>query len=117
MVLGIRAAGRIIVMMRAILGSAIGGVVAGTVALVASAQGRSAPEAWPNAAQPNAPYAMTAADSRSFNSAATNSPTLVQCEPNQEAVLQRSMVAGREVAQVTCVTRMAPQAMYAAAPA
>jgi hypothetical protein len=105
------------VMMRAILGSAIGGVVAGTVALVASAQGRSAPEAWPNAAQPNAPYAMTVADARSLNSAATNSPTLVQCEPNQEAILQRSMVSGREVAQVTCVTRMAPQAMYASTPA
>ena len=104
-------------MMRAILGSAIGGVVAGTVALVASAQGRSAPEAWPNSAQPNAPYAMTVADSRSLNSAATNSPTLVQCEPNQEAILQRSMVSGREVAQVTCVTRMAPQAMYASTPA
>jgi hypothetical protein len=104
-------------MMRAILGSAIGGVVAGTVALVASAQGRSAPEAWPNAAQPNAPYAMTVADSRSLNSAATNSPTLVQCEPHQEAILQRSMMSGREVAQVTCVTRtMAPQAMYANTP-
>jgi hypothetical protein len=116
MVLGIRAGREDLLMMRAILGSAIGGVVAGAVALVASAQGRSAPEAWPNAAQPNAPYAMTVADSRSFNSAATNSPTLVQCEPNQEAVLQRSMVSGRELAQVTCVTRSAPQAAYAATP-
>jgi hypothetical protein len=106
-------------MMRAILGSAIGGLVAGAVALVASAQGRSAPEsAWPNTAQSNVPYAMTVADTQSFNSAATTSPTLVQCEPYQEAVLQRSLVANREVAQVTCVSRMAPQAGYAvAAPA
>jgi hypothetical protein len=105
-------------MMRAILGSAIGGLVAGAVALVATAQGRSVPEAsWPNAALTNAPYAMTVGETRGMNSAATTSPTLVQCEPHQEAVLQRSLVANREVAQVTCVTRMAPQATYAAAPA
>ena len=94
-------------MMRAILGSAIGGAVAGAIALVASAQGRSAPEpAWPAAA--NSPYAMTVADTRGMNSATTSSPTLVQCEPTQEAVLQRSIVANREVAQVTCVTRTVP---------
>jgi hypothetical protein len=93
-------------MMRAILGSAIGGVVAGAVALVASAQGRSAPEAaWPGA---TSPYAMTVADTRGMSTAATASPTLVQCEPTQEAVLQRSIVANREVAQVTCVTRTVP---------
>ena len=68
-----------------------------------------------NAAQTNAPYAMTVADARGMNSATTTSPTLVQCEPPQEAVLQRSIVANREVAQVTCVTRVAPTA-YAAAP-
>ena len=104
-------------MMRAILGSAIGGLVAGAVALVATAQGRSVPEAtWPNAAQTNAPYAMTVADARGMNSASTTSPTLVQCEPQQEAVLQRSIVAGREVAQVTCVTRLAPAGYAAPAP-
>lgn len=104
-------------MMRAILGSAIGGLVAGAVALVATAQGRSVPEAsWPNAAQNNAPYAMTVGDARGMNSATTTSPTLVQCEPHQEAVLQRSLVANREVAQVTCVSRMAPPMAYAAAP-
>jgi hypothetical protein len=104
-------------MMRAILGSAIGGLVAGAVALVATAQGRAPEAAWPNAAQTNSPYAMTVGETRGMNSASTTSPTLVQCEPHQEAVLQRSLVANREVAQVTCVTRMAPQAMYAAAPA
>ena len=103
-------------MMKAILGSAIGGVVAGAVALVASAQGRGTPEAaWPTPAQSSAPYAMTVADPRALSSATTNAPTLVQCEPHQEAMLQRSVVGGREVAQVTCVTRMAPQPMYAGA--
>ena len=105
-------------MMKAILGSAIGGVFAGAIALVASAQGRPAAEAaWPNAAQTTSPYAMTVANTGGLNAAATQSPTLVQCEPHQEAVLQRSLSAGREVAQVTCVSRMAPQAAYAAAPA
>lgn len=96
-------------MMKAILGSALGGVVAGAVALVASAQGRTAPEAsWAGQASMNAPYAMTVADTRSLNSATTAAPTLVQCEPHQEAVTRRSIVAGREVAEVTCVSRMAP---------
>ena len=104
-------------MMKAILGSALGGVVAGVVALVASAQGRTAPEpVWGNAAQPSSPYAMTVADSRALNAA--TQPAVVQCEPGQEATLQRSLVAGREVAQVICVSRVAaPQAVYAAAPA
>lgn len=103
-------------MMRAILGSAIGGLVAGAVALVATAQGRAPEAAWPNAAPTTTPYAMTVADTHGMNSASTTSPTLVQCEPHQEAVLQRSLVANREVAQVTCVSRMAPQAAYAPAP-
>ena len=41
----------------------------------------------------------------------------MQCEPHQEAVLQRSFVAGREVAQVTCVARVMPPAAYAVTPA
>jgi len=104
-------------MMKAILGSALGGVVAGAVALVASAQGARGPEAWPNATPTTASYATTVAETRSLSSAAPTSPTLVQCEPHQEAVLRRSIVAGREVAEVTCVSRMAPQTAYAAAPA
>src|SRR5262245_38757426 len=99
-------------MMKAILGSALGGVVAGAVALVASAQGRAPEAAWAAQSQPASPYAMTVADSRSFNGAVSaQSSTPVQCEPGQEAVLQRSFVAGREVAQVTCAPRaMAPAA-------
>jgi hypothetical protein len=102
-------------MMKAILGSALGGVVAGVVALVASAQGRAPEAAWSPQAQPASPYAMTVADTRHANSASgTQSSTPVQCEPYQEAVLQRSFVAGREVAQVTCTPRVAPAGAYAA---
>jgi hypothetical protein len=102
-------------MMKAILGSALGGVIAGVVALVASAQGRTAaPAAWDASSQPVSPYAMTVADTRAINAA--GQPALVQCEPHQEATLQRTFVAGREVAQVTCVNRVAaPQPVYAPA--
>jgi hypothetical protein len=101
-------------MMKAILGSALGGVVAGVVALVASAQGRAPEAAWTPQAQPASPYAMTVADGRVANSASgMQSSTPVQCEPYQEAVLQRSFVAGREVAQVTCTPRVAPAPAYA----
>jgi hypothetical protein len=98
-------------MMKAILGSALGGVVAGVLALVASAQGRAPAATWNAPAQPSSPYAMTAADTRHMNGAAS---TAVECEPHQEAVLQRSIVAGREVAQVTCLTRATALAPYAA---
>jgi hypothetical protein len=97
-------------MMKAILGSALGGVVAGLVALVASAQGRAPEAAWSTQVQPNAPYAMTVANAAAPAAAAP----VVQCEPHQEAVLQRSFVGGREVAQVTCVTRAIAPAPYAA---
>jgi len=104
-------------MMKAILGSALGGVVAGGVALVAMAQGRPAPQAaWGPAAQPNSPYAMTVADTATANVA--TQPTIVQCDAGREATLQRLFVAGREVAQITCVSRtVVPQAVYASASA
>ena len=93
-------------MMKAILGSAIGGVVAGTIALVASAQGRAPEASWGAQAQPTSPYAMTVADARGVSMPGyAPLSSAVQCEPNQEAVLQRSFVAGREVAQVTCAAR------------
>jgi hypothetical protein len=93
-------------MMKAILGSALGGLAAGAVALVASASGRPAAAADPWATQTalNAPRAMTVAEARGLSTATTNAPTMVQCEPQQEAVLRRSVVAGREVAEVTCVS-------------
>jgi hypothetical protein len=104
-------------MMKAILGSALGGVAAGLLALAASAQGRPAPaDPWATQAA-NAPRALTVAASQGTNAATTNAPTLVQCEPHQEAVLRRSVVAGREVAEVTCVSQMDPRgAYYGAAP-
>jgi hypothetical protein len=92
-------------MMKAILGSALGGLAAGTLALVASAQGRSMAPADPWAMQAaTAPRALTVADMRGVSAATTNTPTLVQCEPQQEALLRRSFVSGREVAEVTCVS-------------
>jgi hypothetical protein len=93
-------------MMKAILGSALGGLAAGALALVASASGRTAPAADPWAAQQalGAPRALTVAEARGFSTATTNAPTMVQCEPQQEAVTRRSLVAGREVAEVTCVS-------------
>lgn len=101
-------------MMKAILGSALGGLAAGAVALVASAQGRAPESPWPTAQPVNAPYAMTVADTRAANAATTHAPTLVQCEPHQEAVLRRNVVAGREVAEVTCMTRSAVPGAYMA---
>jgi hypothetical protein len=98
-------------MMKAILGSALGGVVAGVVALVASAQGRAPEATWSAQAQPTSPYAMTVADTRNVNAPAS---TAVECEPYQEPVLQRSIVGGREVAQVTCAPRAVAQPIYPA---
>jgi hypothetical protein len=101
-----------VAMMKAILGSALGGVVAGVVALVASAQGRAPEAAWNTQVQPASPYAMSVANTGEVAAPAT----AVQCGPQQEAVLQRSFVAGREVAQVMCAPRAVAPA-YAAAPA
>jgi hypothetical protein len=103
-------------MMKAILGSALGGLAAGTLALVASAAGRTTAPADPWAMQSaGAARALTVADTRTGNTATTNAPTMVQCEPQQDAVLRRSIVAGREVAEVTCVSRT-PAAPLAAEP-
>ncbi len=104
-------------MMKAILGSALGGLAAGAVALVASAQGRpAAVDPWATQAAAGAPREITVADARGLSAATTNTPTLVQCEPQQEAVLRRSLVAGREVAEVTCVSRAADSTAFAPAP-
>jgi hypothetical protein len=101
-----------VAMMKAILGSALGGVVAGAVALVASAQSRAPEPAWGTQTPLTSPYAVTASSTAAPVGAAGS---VVQCEPHQEAVLQRSFVSGREVAQVTCVPRTLP-ATYGAAP-
>ena len=89
-------------MMNTIVGSAIGGVVAGAVALGAAAAMRPAP-APAYGPDPNRAYAMTVANTSAFANGAT-----MQCQPYEEAVLRRAIVAGREVTDVTCITRNAP---------
>ena len=106
-------------MMNTIVGSAIGGVVAGAVALGAAAAMRPSPApAYGPDPRANGAYAMTVA-----NTAALNNGASLQCQPYEEAVLRRAVVNGREVTDVACITRSnqafmpqagyAPQAMYA----
>jgi hypothetical protein len=97
------------IMMNTVVGSAIGGLVAGAVALGAAAIMKPSP-APAYAPDPNGAYAMTVANT----SALSNGATLpgMQCQPYEEAVLRRALVAGREVTDVTCITRsssFAPQ--------
>ena len=99
-------------MMNTVVGSAIGGLVAGAVALGAAAVMRPSPAPAygpdPNA---NGAYAMTVANTAPLSNGAT-----MQCQPYEEAVLRRALVNGREITDVTCITRStsyAPQAMYA----
>jgi hypothetical protein len=99
-------------MMNTVVGSAIGGLVAGAVALGAAAAMR--PSAAPvNGPDPNTNgYAMTVANTAPLNNGAS-----LQCQPHEEAVLRRALVNGREVTDVTCITRSGsylPPAAYAA---
>jgi len=97
-------------MMNTVVGSAIGGLVAGAVALGAAAAMRPSP-APAYGPDPNGAYAMTVANTSPFNNGAT-----LQCQPYEEAVLRRAVVAGREVTDVTCITRSTsymPQTAYA----
>ena len=102
-------------MMNTVVGSALGGLVAGGVALGAAAVMRPSPVPGfgpdPNA---NGAYAMTVANTAPFNNGAS-----LQCQPYEEPVLRRALVNGREVTDVTCITRSgayAPPAAYAAQP-
>lgn len=87
-------------MMNTVVGSAIGGLVAGAVALGAAAAMKPSP-APAYAPDPNGAHAMTVA-----NTAALNNGASLQCQPYEEAVLRRGFVNGREVTDVTCITRM-----------
>jgi hypothetical protein len=89
-------------MMQTVVGSAIGGLVAGAVALAAAATMRPSPGP-AYGPDPNGGYAMTVA-----NTAALNNGASLQCQPYEEAVLRRAVVAGREVTDVTCITRQSP---------
>jgi hypothetical protein len=86
-------------MMNTVVGSALGGIVAGAVALGAAAVMRPSP-APVYGPDPNAAYAMTVANTAPLNNGAS-----LQCQPHEEAVLRRALVAGREVTDVTCITR------------
>ena len=99
-------------MMNTVVGSAIGGLVAGAVALGAAAVMRPSP-APAYGPDPNASgaYAMTVANTAPFNNGAT-----MQCQPYEEAVLRRAFVNGREVTDVTCITRSSAYASPAYAP-
>ena len=102
-------------MMKAILGSAAGGAVAGAIALAASAQSPRVTEpAWSQpAVQPASAYAMPVANAPALRTALTNAPTLVDCEPGQRAVLQQTLIDGRQIARVACVTEQpAPVMAY-----
>lgn len=97
-------------MMNTIVGSAIGGVVAGAVALGAAAAMRPSP-APSYGPDPNGAYAMTVANTSPLSNGGS-----MQCQPHEEAVLRRAIVSGREVTDVTCITRSsayAPQGAYA----
>ena len=97
-------------MMNTVVGSAIGGLVAGAVALGAAAAMRPSP-APAYGPDPNGAYAMTVANTAPFNNGAS-----LQCQPFEEAVLRRALVNGREVTDVTCITRSGaylPQNGYA----
>jgi hypothetical protein len=87
-------------MMNTVVGSAIGGLVAGAVALGAAAAMKPSP-APAYAPDPNGAYARTVANTDALNNGAS-----LQCQPYEEAVLRRGVVNGREVTDVTCITRM-----------
>jgi hypothetical protein len=86
-------------MMNTIVGSALGGLVAGAVALGAAAVMRPSP-APAFGPDPTSAYAMTVANTAPLNNGAS-----LQCQPYEEAVLRRALVNGREVTDVTCITR------------
>lgn len=86
-------------MMNTVVGSAIGGLVAGAVALGAAAAMRPSP-APVYSPDPNGAHAMTVANTGALNNSAS-----LQCQPYEEAVLRRALVAGREVTDVACITR------------
>ena len=86
-------------MTNTVVGSAIGGLVAGAIALGAAAVTRPSP-APSFMEQPQSAYGMPVA-----NTAALNNGAVLQCQPHEEAVWQRALVAGREVQAMTCITR------------
>ncbi len=99
-------------MMNTVVGSAIGGVVAGAIALGATAVMRPSPAPAFGVDQPAPAYAMPVA-----NTAPLNNGAMLQCQPHEEAVMQRALVGGREVSAMTCITRANAMPMYYGQPA
>jgi hypothetical protein len=97
-------------MLNTVVGSAIGGLVAGAVALGAAATMRPS-QAPTFGMEPQSPYAMPVANTASMNNGA-----VLQCQPHEEAVWQRAVVAGREVSAMTCITRANAAPAYYAQP-
>ena len=98
-------------MMNTVVGSAIGGLVAGAVALGAAAAMRPSPAPAYGTGPAVGAYAMPVA-----NTAPMNNGAVLQCQPHEEAVLRRAVVAGREVSGVTCITRANAAPAYYAQP-
>ena len=94
-------------MMNTVVGSAIGGLVAGAIALGAAAAMRPDPAPAFGVDQRGSAYAMPVANTAAFNNGAT-----LQCQPYEEAVMQRAMVDGREVSAMTCISRANVAPMY-----
>jgi hypothetical protein len=99
-------------MMNTVVGSAIGGVVAGAIALGAAAVMRPSPAPAFGVDQPASAYAMPVANTAPLNNGAT-----LQCQPYEEAVMQRAIVNGREVSAMTCIARANAAPMYYGQPA
>ena len=105
-------------MMNTVVGSAIGGLVAGAVALGAAAAMKPSP-APAYAPDPNGAYAMTVANTSLGNAAAMSNGAAMpqmQCQPYEEAVMQRTIVNGREMSAMTCITRANAAPAYYAQP-
>jgi hypothetical protein len=98
-------------MMNTVVGAAIGGLVAGAVALGAAAAMRPSPAPAFGVDQPASAYAMPVANTASFNNGA-----VLQCQPHEEAVMQRTIVNGREMSAMTCITRANAAPAYYAQP-
>jgi hypothetical protein len=98
-------------MMNTVVGAAMGGLVAGAVALSAAAVMRPSPAPAFGVDQPASAYAMPVANTASFNNGA-----ILQCQPHEEAVIQRTIVNGREMSAMTCITRANAAPAYFAQP-
>ncbi len=89
-------------MVKVILGSALGGLVAGGIALMAAGQMQST-TAEASMPVPGALPSVTAAQA---------AMPAVQCAPHQEATMQRVIVNGQEATGLACVDRAAGIVSY-----